>query len=90
MKFQKMNSQGDKKNLKKITTLITKLFWDQQEKEFTLEQVSSILDIDKRKIYDLVNVLHTIHLIVKMTKGVYKWNNLSNCHETLNMIPKPE
>lgn len=89
VKYQKISGQHEKKNMKKTTTQIAKLFAEEKESEFTLEKISTLLNIDKRKIYDLVNVMNTIQLISKKTKGVYQWNGLESCLDTLDKIPEP-
>ena len=45
--------------------------------------VANVLDIDKRKIYDLVNIFTTFGLIKKITKGVYSWLGIEECQKTL-------
>lgn len=40
-------------------------------------------DIDKRKIYDLVNVLTFLKLIRRMKKGDYKWGSIEKCQKNI-------
>ena len=44
-------------------------------------------DLDKRKIYDLINILNCLKIIKKISKGVYVSNGLENCQEFLQEIP---
>ena len=47
--------------------------------------------VDKRKIYDLVNILTSLNLIAKVAKGYYRWNSLQGfvkCVETIPIFDK--
>ncbi len=57
------NIGQESKNLKKLAKNIIKLFYDNSKREFTLEVISCTLDVDKRKIYDLVNILNSLDII---------------------------
>lgn len=39
-----------------------------------LNKASTILNVQKRRIYDITNVLEGIHLIGKISKNTVKWN----------------
>ena len=43
-------------------------------------------DVDKRKIYDLVNILTSINLIIKITKGIYCLNGLASARKCVEEI----
>lgn len=43
--------------------------------------------MDKRKIYDLVNILTSLNLILKVSKGFYRWNNLGSFIKCVETIP---
>lgn len=44
--------------------------------------------MDKRKIYDLVNILAALELIRKVAKGFYRWNSLRAFVECVEGIPR--
>lgn len=43
-------------------------------------------DVDKRKIYDLVNILYTIRMIKKVAKGYYQWDGLDLVKDYVSSI----
>ena len=43
--------------------------------------------MDKRKIYDLVNILTSLSLIRKVSKGFYRWNSLQRFIKCVESIP---
>jgi len=46
------------------------------------------LGVDKRKIYDLVNILTALCLIRKVAKGFYRWHSLRAFVECVEAIPR--
>lgn len=51
------------------------MFHAQKSVTFTLDTIKEALDIDKRKIYDIINVLTSLRFIRRVSKGRYKWNS---------------
>lgn len=60
--------------IKAITRNILKLFCVYKDTLFTLERIKEALKVDKRRIYDVINVLSALRLVKKVAKGQYKWN----------------
>lgn len=48
------------------------------------------LGVDKRKIYDLVNILTALSLLRKVAKGFYRWHGLAAFVERVEAIPRFE
>lgn len=44
------------------------------------------LDIEKRKIYDLINIFSSFHLIRKVGKGNYVWNGVKSMEMKLKEV----
>lgn len=88
IRYQRIGVQ-DKRNIRKFTSQIIKLFSENPLEQFNLDQISSLLNLDKRKIYDLINVLNTVELISKVTKGVYLWKGLESSIALLKTLPAP-
>ncbi len=41
--------------------------------EFSLETVAATLGTNRRRIYDIINVLESLEMIVKQSKNWYMW-----------------
>lgn len=52
------------------------MFCARREAVFTLDTIKAALGVDKRKIYDVVNVLTSLRFVRRVCKGQYKWNSL--------------
>lgn len=85
-----MRKIEDFKHFHQLVSEIIKLFFTKKKKQFTLEMISYNLNVDKRKIYDIINILNTIDLIGKVTKGVYQWNGLEQSVRFLESLPDYE
>jgi transcription factor E2F7/8 len=52
-------------------------------KEFSLEMMSTSLGINRRRIYDIINVLEALEMISKQSKNWYMWHGQCNLVTTL-------
>lgn len=66
----------DVNSIKATTKNVIRLFYSNKDVLFTLDVIKNSLQIDTRRIYDIINVLTALKLIKKVTKGHYKWNSI--------------
>ena len=66
--------QGRKENgLVELTKKFICLLVDADDKSLDLNQAMVDLEVQKRRIYDITNVLEGINLIERYKKGHYRW-----------------
>lgn len=54
-----------------------KLYRDNHMTDICLDRAASELGVERRRIYDIVNILESIHLVSRKSKNLYNWHGLS-------------
>ncbi|NXL62484.1 E2F7 factor, partial [Chordeiles acutipennis] len=57
-----------------------------EKNTISLDEVASILGVERRRIYDIVNVLESLHLVSRVAKNQYCWHGRHNLSQTLKTL----
>jgi len=54
--------------------------------DIPLEVLADKLNLSRRRLYDIINVMESLQMAVKVTKNVYRWYGLRNVKKLLNQL----
>ncbi|XP_067906198.1 transcription factor E2F7-like isoform X2 [Heterodontus francisci] len=59
-----------------------------EKTEISLDEVATELGVERRRIYDIVNVLESLQLVSRMAKNQYSWHGLLGLRQTLAALKR--
>ena len=80
-------STRDSKGLHQMSRALIRLLSNNPAEHFPLDSICTQIQVEKRKIYDLINILTSIWMIERISKGVYKWLGTGSILNFLNSLP---
>lgn len=72
--FKRKQNGADAKGLKQMTKGLIRVLSADPSNTHSLDSICTKIGVEKRKIYDLINILSSIQMIERVSKGVYKWH----------------
>jgi hypothetical protein len=75
--IKKIEKKRHGNSLKKICTKILRFYHKKEDTEIFLNEFSLNLNIERRRIYDIINILEALDIVVKKSKNVYIWKNIN-------------
>ncbi|XP_060695169.1 transcription factor E2F7-like [Hemiscyllium ocellatum] len=59
-----------------------------EKTEISLDEVATDLGVERRRIYDIVNVLESLQLVSRMAKNQYSWHGMLGLEQTLSTLKR--
>ncbi|XP_062914524.1 transcription factor E2F7-like isoform X2 [Mobula hypostoma] len=59
-----------------------------EKTEISLDEVATELGVERRRIYDIVNVLESLQLVSRVAKNQYSWHGLLGLGQTLAVLKR--
>jgi transcription factor E2F7/8 len=74
--------------LEELSKRFLNLFEGKDKKLIELDKVTQQLKVEKRRIYDIINILESLRVVSKNGKNHYKWKGLTEAIETIHLCER--
>ncbi len=71
------------KSLEELSRKFLLLFLEKEESLVSLDKITEHLGVERRRIYDIINILESLNLVSRRGKNNYKWNGFQRIYATI-------
>ena len=71
------------KSLEELSRKFLLLFIEKDESLVSLDKITEHLGVERRRIYDIINILESLNLVSRRAKNNYKWNGFQRIYTTI-------
>jgi transcription factor E2F7/8 len=64
------------KSLAELTKKFIERFEGSGSAELVLDQITQEMNVERRRIYDVINIMESLRVVTKIKKNIYKWKGL--------------
>lgn len=79
-----LNYNRKEKSLEELSRRFLELYVHQSESLLELDKITIKLGVERRRIYDIINILESLKVVIRTGKNLYKWNGLQRVARTIN------
>jgi transcription factor E2F7/8 len=83
-----INHNRKEKSLGELSKKFLMMFGRVEKCVISLETVTQELGVERRRIYDIINILESLGVVFRKGKNNYQWNGLSSINQTILRIEK--
>lgn len=83
MRGQLLNYNRKEKSLEELSRRFLELYVHQNESLLELDKITLKLGVERRRIYDIINILESLKVVIRTGKNLYKWNGLQRVAKTI-------
>ena len=77
------NYNRKEKSLEELSRKFLQMFLNSQETFISLDRITDSLGVERRRIYDIINILESLNLVTRKGKNNYRWNGFRRVYETI-------
>ena len=78
------------KSLEELSRKFISHFEEDREVTLELDKVTSLLKVERRRIYDIINIYESLNVVQKAAKNNYVWRGLRMAVTTITAIIQSE
>jgi transcription factor E2F7/8 len=79
-------SSRKQKNLGHLCRRFVQIYANEIPEHISLDGATQRLGVERRRIYDIVNILESFEVVTRSAKNTYKWNGLHKIAETIGKL----
>ena len=72
------------KSLEELSRKFLQMFLYSNETYISLDKITEFLGVERRRIYDIINILESLNLVTRKGKNNYRWNGFHRVYETIH------
>ena len=71
------------KSLEELSRKFLQMFLHAEETCISLDRITAFLGVERRRIYDIINILESLGLVTRRGKNNYRWNGFQRVYDTV-------